>query len=669
LKPGVSKLATLAGLALLSFARMGEARDYQLTVNAGSEIGRVNRFWQAAVGSDHMYMVIDSARTGINLQSAYALAARELGMKRVRGHGIFDDDVGIYHETNGQPTYTWTNLDKIFDYITSIGMDPLVEVGFMPKALASGTKTFGWYGGSPGNVTLPKDWAKWSDFIYNVAKHCIDRYGVDRVRAWNWEVWNEPDLPRGDFFTGTIQDYFKLYDTTVQGLLRADAQLRVGGPSVAISGNNWISDFIDHCMASRVKLDFISWHTYPNFKADPTAIPAAQRNVQGLLDRKKAQYPQLAIQNYLTEWNTTYLGGESFHHEMGASFVAKTIHGLFANQNGVKAPDAAAFWVISELWEEWQTTADAFDVMGMVTRTHDVRKPSFLAFQMMAAMRDIELDFQGGTKDARGLNGWATVSDDKKQVEVFVYDHNFVSATDSSADFVTTTVDNVTLRLTALPFAKPSVTVQRFGVDRDHNNAYTVAKQAGNPQIPSAATWAKMEQAGQLRTVAPDETRATTAGALTLTFQQNQPGVSLFLITEEGAVVAPPGGVDAGRGEGGPGGADGGGWPDASEGGSIDAWGSAGSDSGNGSSNDASIGSGGGPLGPASTGSTTGAGGAMGAGAGGAAPGSSKAGDAAGCGCRLGARRAPGPFAWAFIAAGVLVRVIKRRWREEDGSS
>ena len=97
-------------------------------------------------------------------------------------------------------------------------------------------------------------------------------------------------------------------------------------------------------MTARVKLDFITWHTYPNFKADPTAIPGAHRNVQAVLDRKKAQYPELNVQNYLTEWNSTYLGGDSFHHEMAASFVAKTIHGLFANQNnGVKAPDAAAF--------------------------------------------------------------------------------------------------------------------------------------------------------------------------------------------------------------------------------------------------------------------------------------------------------------------------------------
>jgi hypothetical protein len=95
------KVSFLVALAILSLARTGEGRDYQLTVNAGNEIGRVNRFWQAAVGSDHMYMVIDSARTGINLKGAYGLAASELGMKRVPGHGIFNDDVGVYHETNG----------------------------------------------------------------------------------------------------------------------------------------------------------------------------------------------------------------------------------------------------------------------------------------------------------------------------------------------------------------------------------------------------------------------------------------------------------------------------------------------------------------------------------------------------------------------------------------
>jgi xylan 1,4-beta-xylosidase len=648
----------LAAASVLALARSAHATDYTLTVNAANEIGPVDRFWQAAVGSDHMYMVVQSSRPGDNLQGAYGLAATELGMKRVRGHGILDDDVGVYHEVNEQPTYTWTNLDQIFDTITSIGMDPLIEVSFMPTDLASGTATFGWYGGVPGNVTPPSDYGKWSDFIYNVAAHCIARYGVDRVRTWNWEVWNEPDLPGGTFFTGTEQDYFQLYDATVQGLVKADPQLRIGGPSVAINSDSWIPDLIDHCMTSGVKLDFISWHTYPQYKADPTAIPGAQRHVQGVIDQKKTQYPQLNVQNYLTEWNTTYLGGTSFHNEMAASFVAKTIHGLFTSQNGVKAPDAAAFWVISELWEEWQTTADAFDVMGMVTRTHNVRKPSYLAFQMMASMQNTEIDFQGGTTASRGLNGWATVSDNHKQVEVLIYDHNFVDGTDSSADSVPTVMDNVTLQLQGLPFAKSSVTVQQYGVDHDHNNAYTVFTSAGSPSTPDAALWTMMQNAGQLQTVAPDQTLTTTGGALTLSFQQYQPGVTLFLITEEGATVGPPGsGADAGAGEGGgpvvdaaaP--VDAGAQPDATMPGGADA---ASMDSGE---PDASSGIGG-VMGPD-------AGGVTGPDAGGASndtpSGGAGAGNSAGCACRLGSRGDSNAPSGVLLFAGLAL--VRRRRR------
>ena len=85
-----NSLKTSSAIALAAFLlpRAGEARDYQLTVNAANETGRISRFWQAAVGSDHMYMVVGSARPGVTLKSSYALAANELGMKRVRGHGI-----------------------------------------------------------------------------------------------------------------------------------------------------------------------------------------------------------------------------------------------------------------------------------------------------------------------------------------------------------------------------------------------------------------------------------------------------------------------------------------------------------------------------------------------------------------------------------------------------
>ncbi len=45
-------------------------------------------------------------------------------------------------------------VDVLYDYILSIGMKPFVELGFMPSALACGSKTAFWW---KGNITPPKD--------------------------------------------------------------------------------------------------------------------------------------------------------------------------------------------------------------------------------------------------------------------------------------------------------------------------------------------------------------------------------------------------------------------------------------------------------------------------------------------------------------------------------
>ena len=70
-------------------------------------------------------------------------------------------------------------------------MKPLVEISFMPDLLASGNQTWSHY---DANVTPPKDWNQWSDFITAFVQHLVDRYGLEEILTWNFEMWNEPNL-------------------------------------------------------------------------------------------------------------------------------------------------------------------------------------------------------------------------------------------------------------------------------------------------------------------------------------------------------------------------------------------------------------------------------------------------------------------------------------------
>jgi xylan 1,4-beta-xylosidase len=508
--------------------------DYQLTVDAGKTIGPLKKFWAEGVGSCHIYMTLKSAQD-INFKPHYALAASELGMKRVRAHGILDDDVGIYKEVNGAPVYNWKNLDSIYDYLVSIKMEPLVELSFMPAALASGSKTFGWYNNSPGNITPPKDWNKWMELNYQIAKHVAERYGMAAVEKWYWEVWNEPDL--AVFWSGSKDDYFKLYDYAVEGLIKAIPNAKVGGPSIAISEGTWMDEFIDHCMTKNyanpaknsVKVDFVSWHTYPGQSGQASIVGAHTRTAQRIA-AKEAKYPGLHLKNFLTEWNTSYKGGDTYNNEIGASFVAKVVHSMFPDQNGgVPAPDVAAFWVISDIWEEWDNTkALAFGPMGMILRQRNARKPSFLSFQMMAMLSDTLVQLQGGTKAEPGLNGFATYDKARRQMQILVYDHNRGDGNDIAQAYV----DKVKLSVANFPYAAGKLVVKRYGVDRNHNNCFRVWEKGGKPAFPSASLWDQMEAAGKLTEIKGEHTVTATGGAVTLEFEQLQPGVSLFIVSD-----------------------------------------------------------------------------------------------------------------------------------------
>ena len=66
----------------------------------------------------------------------------------VRVHNIFTSDEGkpglkwgstnAYTEDgDGNPVYNWTTVDKILDTFIKRGMKPILELGFMPKALST----------------------------------------------------------------------------------------------------------------------------------------------------------------------------------------------------------------------------------------------------------------------------------------------------------------------------------------------------------------------------------------------------------------------------------------------------------------------------------------------------------------------------------------------------
>lgn len=149
---------------------------------------------------NHADFCIGTGRMGLALHREYfeqlKLVQEEIGFSHIRGHGLFCDDMAIYQEytdANGETRaeYNFTYLDRVMDNYREVGLRPFLELGFMPKKMASGDQTvFYW----KGNVTPPKTYEAWRALVQALLRHLLDRYGED-VLTWPIEVWNEPNLP------------------------------------------------------------------------------------------------------------------------------------------------------------------------------------------------------------------------------------------------------------------------------------------------------------------------------------------------------------------------------------------------------------------------------------------------------------------------------------------
>jgi xylan 1,4-beta-xylosidase len=318
-------------------------------------------------------------------------AQRECGFKYIRMHGLLTDDMGVYKEDKqGNPIYNWQYIDQLYDFLLSIHMKPFVELSFMPNDLASGSRTIFWW---KGNVTPPKSYDKWAGLITNLVTHFQQRYGHDEVASWYFEVWNEPDLHDG-FWTGSKEDYFKLYDVTARAIKSVSPDYRVGGPATAIG--QWDKSFIDFCHNNNVPLDFVSTHSYGVKQGyldetgnRGTVIDSDPNSVIGRMTGERAMInasPMPGLPLHFTEWSSAYTPTDFMHDTyQQAAFILSKVKGSY------QSVDSMSYWVFTDIFEENSPRMTPFHGGFGLINYEDLKKPAFYAFKFLNELGPQEL--------------------------------------------------------------------------------------------------------------------------------------------------------------------------------------------------------------------------------------------------------------------------------------
>jgi xylan 1,4-beta-xylosidase len=452
-------------------------------------------------------------------------------------------------DTQGNPKYDWTILDRIFDSYRKSGVRPYVQVGFMPEALSikpqpyqhKWTPTAKYEEIYTGWAYPPKDYAKWGELAYQWAKHCVERYGRAEVETWYWEVWNEANI---GYWRGTPQEFHKLHDYAVAGIRRALPAARVGGPDTAGGGGRFTEQFLDHCLhgtnyatgAKCTPLDFVSFHA----KGAPTFLDGHVRmgisNHLRTIDEafaKIAANPEIRDKPIVIGESDpdgcaacqgpqlSYRNGLLYASYTAAAFARK--HDLAA-KHGVNL-EGALTWAFEF---EDQPYFAGFRVLA----SNGIDLPVLNVFRMFGKMggdrisavsdHQVAMDqiLRSGVRQYPDVGVLASRNKNRVAILVWHYHDDDVPGADAS----------VQLKIAGLPANSTSARVSHFRIDDAHSNAYEVWKRLGSPQSPTPDQVSQLEKAGHLATLARPSSVRVHDGAAMIPFSLPRQAISLVTI-------------------------------------------------------------------------------------------------------------------------------------------
>lgn len=462
----------------------------------------------------------------------------------------------IYTEDRkGRPVYQWNIVDSIFDTYVARGMRPLVQIGFTPKALSTNPEPYRhhWTPDAKYNEIFtgwaypPNDYDKWRELIYQWAYHCKERYGEEEVSKWYWEVWNEPN----GYLRGSFEDYCKIYDYAVDGLLRALPNAVVGGPHTTGPGGKsareYLRKFLEHCISGTnyatgkkgSPLGYIGFHAKGNPRFNDgkvmMSIKAQLNDVDAGL-KLVGEFPELkelpiiigefdpegcaaCSSEYTPQYN--YRNGTMYSSTVANSYARLYELARKYNANLV----GAVTWAFEFENQPW--FAGFRDLS-----TNGVAKPVLNVFRMFGqmggdivesqstGMLPVDSIVRNGVRKQPDIGILASRND--SQAAVMLWNYHDLNDTDVEPAEIQLSIKTGT--------NVERVLVTHYRIDSEYSNSYTKWQEMGCPQNPDEKQLKELQKAGDLQTFGSPVWKQVSEGMITDSFFLPRQGVSFLKI-------------------------------------------------------------------------------------------------------------------------------------------
>ena len=348
-----------------------------------------------------------------------------VGFRYLRFHGIFSDDMLVCRmNKDGTLQFSFTMIDKVLDFILSVGLKPLIQFSFMPQAMAANPEKTIF--ASPFTISPPRRIEDWNMLVGLFLTHIRSRYGTEEIRSWLYSVWNEPDTSVQMFGFDDDQAFFSLYENTWQVVKEFDPELVFGTPSLYPTTTyevKWMKEFLAFTRQKECAPQFVDIHYYSDnfenfdsnnstfstpatYSDDPDHFKKFVVKMRALMEAEGVSDLPL----YITEWNLTV----SHRHFINDTCFKATylVKNFLENYDQL---DAIGYWSLTDFIEEYQPSHQLFHGgLGLFT-LNGVKKAPCHAMELMARLGDTLID--------SGEGWFVTRRNDRIVILLYNYEH------------------------------------------------------------------------------------------------------------------------------------------------------------------------------------------------------------------------------------------------------
>ena len=457
-----------------------------------------------------------------DVQELLRRVQREIGFRCIKFNGILSDDMRVYFEDSaGVSHYSFSYVDKVFDFLLSVGLSPFVQLSFMPEALAKeNKKLFGYL------VSEPNSLEKWTALVSALIGHLIRRYGIEELRRWRFSVWHQPDTPETMFGFHRTEDFYRFYEATWQAVKACDAALAFGAPATYYflqdNYRNWYIPFLKWSRENGCPPDFLNFNYYElvfneqdsgqeafGFTMAMSLRDASDGFSSFVLQARSERHALAAdrLPILLSEWNNTPSQQDLLNDTCFKScYIAKCI---LENYDKL---DSFAYWSLTDwMGEAPQPKEVYFGGLGLFT-ANGLPKASYMVFTLLRRL--------GNTLLGKGEGWFITRQEEGIQILLYHYRH-FSHLYAMGERFDMTFTDRYT------PFSPEQMLDVHLSLHDCRDGEYMVTETVINRSSGSSFDqWVSM---GAVELDAPDELHTLAARSV--------PAINKYTVSAEGGIL------------------------------------------------------------------------------------------------------------------------------------